>query len=226
MLQQGDTTVAATPGLYFSLSCVEPNQGNSTLAVSVAAADGLLIVAMSGAPSDQYPGDKPALDAIRKSFRLTTGGATPDLPRTGAGPQVYRDPRGRFSVSVPQGWTAAPQGDAVQISLGTGYAVLSTGSGIAQPAEVVSYLAGQFQSQYRNFSPVKRSSYKHGTHDAAYGIFYGTNAKGVDVVVTISGISAGGSNYLAMMSSVTQADAQEAGKAFLEISQSIRFAGE
>ncbi len=157
--------------------------------------------------------------------------AAPQAPaQTGGSSQVYRDPRGRFSVSVPPGWTAAPQGqggdDGVQISQGSSWAILSPFSGAKQPGDVVNSLYGQFQQQYKNLKMVDHQPFQLGAHDAAYAMFTGVNPKGVEVSFVISGIHASGANYLAMISNTPVAEAEKVSQLFRDMSLSIRFAGE
>ncbi|SPF55465.1 exported hypothetical protein [Candidatus Sulfopaludibacter sp. SbA4] len=174
-------------------------------------------------------------ECAAKRAALSGGGnpaapAPSNAPQPGGGSQVYRDPRGRFSVAVPPGWTATPQGqgggDGVQISQGSSWAVLSPFGGAARPDEVINQLAGQFQSQYRNLRIVSHAPFQLGAHDAAFTMYSGTNPKGVEVSLVISGVHASGNNYLAMISSVPAAQAEAINQVFRDISLSIRFAGE
>jgi hypothetical protein len=144
-----------------------------------------------------------------------------------AGAQTnYRDPQGRFTVTIPDGWNLQSNNGRVQLSSGPSYAVLTTGSGIAQPADVVNFLAGQFQKQYQNFRLSSQNTFKAGPHDAAFGIFFGTNGKGEDVVLELVGISAGGDRYLAIIASAPRANVKEASQSFSAIVQSVKFGGE
>jgi hypothetical protein len=158
-------------------------------------------------------------------------GAPPAVAPSNNGSQVYRDPRGRFSVTAPHGWAPSPMGDGgadgVQISRGSGWMVISPFAGnVAAPGDVVNQVANQVQSQYKNLRLMAHNLFKLGVHDAAYAMFAGVNGKGVEVSLTISGIAAGSGHFLVVISSVPMPEAQAVSPVFSQISQSIRFAGE
>src|ERR1700722_15922446 len=138
----------------------------------------------------------------------------------------YRDPQGRYSVVIPDGWNLQSNNGRVQLSSGPSYAAFSTGSGIAQPVQVVNFLAGQFQKQYQNFRMSSQNTFKAGSRDAAFGIFFGTNGKGEDVVLELVGISAGGGRYLAIIASAPRASIKEASQSFSQIVQSVQIGGQ
>ena len=61
---------------------------------------------------------------------MAGGGNAANSPQaSGDGGNTYNDPQGAFSIVIPQGWTASPQGDngagGVQIAQGASWAVIS-----------------------------------------------------------------------------------------------------
>ena len=75
-----------------------------------------------------------AISAISVTGFIEGGGAS------------YRDQQGRFSLRVPDGWTAAPLGDSVQVKRGNAFASVMVSGGGQEPARLLSWLAGQVGS--------------------------------------------------------------------------------
>lgn len=98
--------------------------------------------------------------------------------------EVYNNQAGQYSIEVPNGWTAMPQGENVYVSSGkSAYALvlIITGGG-AQPSRVAQ-VTDQFGQQWREY---KRTNDGPVTLDGVggrYAIYYGFNPIGVRAVV-------------------------------------------
>ncbi|MEP6690358.1 MAG: PDZ domain-containing protein [Gemmatimonadaceae bacterium] len=112
---------------------------------------------------------------------------------------MYRDPSGRFALSVPQGWNAVPQGQGVVVTNGTAMVVVSP----MKPAsgqEIVGYVSQQYAQQWQNFQSANKGDFQLSGQPAAYAMFTGTNPKGVAALLRIAGVSAGGQGYALIIS--------------------------
>lgn len=147
----------------------------------------------------------------------------------GAG-DAYSDPQGSFTLTIPQGWKAVPQGQngehGVQITQGRSWALVAPFSNVNQPGDVVNNLAGQIQSQYKNFTLGQHGPMKLNGFDAAVAMFSGTNLQGVPVSLVIMGVAAPGGHMFAVMSSVPQGEEQNSNPALSSMVESLRFAGQ
>ncbi|MBV8819356.1 MAG: hypothetical protein JO022_13440 [Acidobacteriaceae bacterium] len=171
------------------------------------------------------PAEQPAPAAPQQSADSeSTPAAT--QPASQASSTVYRDAQGRFSVDIPPGWTADPQGEngsqGVKLSAGSSWALIGPFGGATNAADVVVKLATQFQSQYKNFSMAKHAPVTSNGHAAEYGVFTGVNPQGTRVTLMIAGIAAGGDHYLAMMTSCPWAEANQTTGVFVQVFHSIR----
>jgi hypothetical protein len=151
-------------------------------------------------------------------------------PQQNANGSVYNDPRGSFSVAIPDGWTAAPQGEngatGVMITQGTSYAVVAPWATASQPSDIVVNLANQFQTKYQNFAMSQHGPSTLNGLDMAFGKFTGIDPKGAPVAMVIIGIAAPGGHFFMLLSSVHESDVQATGPALNTILQSLHFAGQ
>ncbi len=108
---------------------------------------------------------------------------------------AYHDPNGRFTIAIPTGWEAAPQGDALIIKHGTTYVVVSRVEGAASPQDVIASLAKQYGSQWRDVTIVNRGDFTLAGGPASYVTFSGTNPRGVAALLRMAGVTHGSDAY-------------------------------
>ncbi|MGP8243972.1 MAG: hypothetical protein ACLQVN_05580 [Bryobacteraceae bacterium] len=132
-----------------------------------------------------------AISAISVTGFLEGGGAS------------YRDQQGRFSLRVPNGWTAAPLGDSVQVKRGNAFASVMVSGGGQEPARLLSSLAGQVGSQWKSFKQIQQGASTLGGQRAAFGLYGGLNPHGVDSLLKIVAASTGRYSFALVMSSPT-----------------------
>jgi len=159
------------------------------------------------------------------------GNSSNNAPMASAGGTSYNDPQGAFSLMVPQGWTASPQGDngqgGVQIAQGSSWAIISPFASVKQPSDIVIGVEGQLRTQYKNLQIGNHGPAKFdGKLDMAYARYTGINPKGAGVTVVVIGIASPDGRYYLVMSSIPQNDTQGANQAMTAMVQSLHFAGQ
>jgi hypothetical protein len=156
-------------------------------------------------------------------------GAFPD-PGSGAGVAgggSFHDPKGRYSLTPPSGWNTAVDGNAgtATFSQGGSWATVATASG-AQPAAANQKIVQQIQAQYKDFKILNEGDFQNNGHPAHGTNATGINPKGVRVSVLVVSIGAGGSNYVSIISSAPNDQAQQINGVIMQMVNSVRFAGE
>lgn len=143
------------------------------------------------------------------------------------GTTLYRDPNGRFSVGVPQGWSATPEGEngdhGVLIRKGSSWAIIGPYDNVRSTAGVVNGLASEFQPDYRDFQLGDSGSLTVNGHDAAYGAYAGINSQGEHVGLRFAGIAAPGGHFLAMAASIPHNDIPAVDPVMKDVFMSISF---
>jgi len=119
---------------------------------------------------------------------------------------VYRDPSGRFSLKVPAGWSATPQGEngaaGVEFAHASSWIMIGPFGNAHDPIDVVEQLASEYQSKYRNFKMGDHGTTQVNGHDAAWAFCGGRNEKGELVALRLAGLAAPGGHFLAVLASV------------------------
>ncbi len=144
-----------------------------------------------------------------------------------ASSNVFHDPQGRYSLAVPEGWTAAPQADtgALQLSSGPSWAMVLAGGG-SVPSDVNHQVTQQIQAQFTGFQLLNEGDLQVNGHASHGTTATGMNPKGERVSVLVLSISAGGGHFLTIISSSPNDQAKAVNATVVKMAQSIRFAGE
>src|SRR5262249_39661180 len=112
---------------------------------------------------------------------------------------VYQDPQGYFSVNVAPGWAAKTQSGCygpsdrcpsgatgVNLFQGKNFAFIAPFSVQAsQPSDVVRIVAGEYQSEFRNFRMVQNEPSQLDGLDVALGTFTGIDPNGVSATLYV-----------------------------------------
>jgi hypothetical protein len=142
---------------------------------------------------------------------------------------MYRDPQGRYSLTVPAGWAVTPPADAgsgtVQLSSGPSWAMLLPTGG-SQPLDVNHEITHQIQAQFTGFQLLNEGDFQVNGHPAHGSTGTGINPKGMRVSVLIVSINAGSGHFLTVVSSAPNDQAKNINDTVMQLAQSIRFAGE
>ena len=156
---------------------------------------------------------------------------TPDRnPRVDG--KMYRDNQGRYSVVVPDGWTARPDTDGsgtLQLKHGSAWATIGLSMGTdegSRPADVAHGILQELKPDYRQPQLLDESDFENHGHAA-----HGANATGIDrngdhVAVTVVSIQAHGLYFLSVVSSAPNDQAHEINDQVMQMVKSIRFQGE
>lgn len=163
------------------------------------------------------------LEGQKGSQPIAHSGEWADM--AGGAPSVYRDPQGRYSLAVPDGWNVASDNGNVTLSSGASWVTVATSNG-AQPSDVNRQVVQQIQAQYKNFQILNEGDFQNSGHPS-----HGTNATGINprggrVSVLVVSVGAGSGHFLVLISSAPNEQAQQINGTVMRIAQSVRFAGE
>jgi hypothetical protein len=123
-------------------------------------------------------------------------------PSTGG--QAYRDPQGRFAISVPDGWRATASNRGVVVAAGSAYAMVAPFDGAASSEQVVGTLGQQYASQWRNLQIVNRGPTPVSGVRGEYVVYQGINPNGVPALLRIAGAASGGQAWAIVISAPLQ----------------------
>ena len=149
----------------------------------------------TGTGDDAFDGDTPP--NAPNGSGVPNGSTVPG----GAGGRSYRDPGGRFSLRVPDGWRAAPQNGGVVLTRGDANVVVSPFGGATSGEQVVGVLAQQYGQQWRGLQLVNRGQYALGGVPSAYAMFQGADPRGRPMLLRLVG-AVGPNGALAVILSV------------------------
>ena len=154
--------------------------------------------------------------------RAELNGGEPAAP---AGARVFKDPDGRYSVFVPEGWNTAANKGAATFSSGEAWATIIP-SPMSRPDEAVNAFVSQLRAGYARLDAAQSGQPTIGGHEAVFATFSGVNPKNDSVAVTVAGLLGPSGQVLVYMSSAPLARVDDYSNAFLAIIQGVRFAGE
>jgi hypothetical protein len=138
---------------------------------------------------------------------------------------TYSDPKGRFTVRVPAGWTSTPlNADAVSIGSGSAFATLMVFTGNTDSAGLLQGVARSTGAQWKNFAEARRGDTKFAGRTGPYITFSGTSPKGMDSFLQMLAVTDGASVYL-LMSSAPKTEYGKARTGFDQIEQSFALSG-
>ena len=150
----------------------------------------------------------------------------PALTAAGEGSGPYRDPQGRYSLTVPDGWTIKTDASgSAQLASGPSWATIIASSG-SQPIDVNHQILQQIQAQYKEFRLLNEGDLQVNGHPAHGSNATGVNPKGARVSLLAVSISAGSGHFLTVVSSAPNDQAKSVNGVIMQMTQSIRFAGE
>jgi hypothetical protein len=96
---------------------------------------------------------------------------------------AYRDPDGRFSLTVPAGWTVSNQQGMVQLRSGNSYTLVTVLDGGGDDPHRIARFTDEFGKEWRSYRRMKTGFVPIGGTDFAYAIYTGVNARGVEALV-------------------------------------------
>lgn len=154
-------------------------------------------------------------------------------PGTGAPAtsSTYRDNQGRYSLTVPEGWTATPESDGsgtLQLVRGSAWATvaLTSADDSSQPADLNRAILQDLKPRYKHTALVNESGFTANGHPAFETDGSGIDSKGVRVSVMVVSIQAHGLDFLSVVASAPNHEAKETSDQMMRMLQSIRFGGQ
>jgi hypothetical protein len=95
----------------------------------------------------------------------------------------YRDPGGRFSIDLPQGWSSSPSPNGTYFVAGNAYALATVvANGGANPSQVAAF-TDQFGKQWSNYRRLQSGNATVAGQAGAFAVYAGTPPKGGDAVL-------------------------------------------
>jgi len=245
--QDANDKIAGLPALLSIFTCQDSQVGPSIKLFEVATTNGKIVVFIQEAVTSDFNAAIPALNVITKSLRLTG-----DLAAANSAPQtqqastaryrhsnqpsasdsgnVYSDPQGMFSLAVPEGWKAIPEGNngdkgvmVAQSSTGYTMALFGPYNGASQPSDIVTDYENQFGNQLRNFTVGRHGDMSFNGYAAASAVCTGTNSDGVPLTIVIIGVAGPDGHFFRLISRVAQAEQRAQNPVFYALMQSIHF---
>lgn len=116
---------------------------------------------------------------------------------------TYRDPAGRFVITVPGGWKIRPLGDSVQIVRGDAYASVLLFEHTSDVNALLDQLGQNMGRKWRHFEPLGCGESTLAGQKASTASFSGENAQGQPAMLQLSGVSANNTAYVLVIGAPT-----------------------
>jgi hypothetical protein len=121
----------------------------------------------------------------------------PATPPGGA--STFSDSKGRFRIGVPRGWTANEGGGGATIWRGEMYVTVVPLDGPPAPGLLATF-SQQVSKQWQNFRQIEAGPWTLGGMPGEFGMYAGTNPRGVLALLRIVTAGAAGGGLILMMS--------------------------
>jgi hypothetical protein len=146
---------------------------------------------------------------------------------------AYRDGQGRYSLTIPEGWTATPAADGsgtLQLTRDSAWATVTlmtgAGSSASHPKNIAYAILHDMEPKYRDTAMIDENGFKYNGHSAYGAHAGGVDSKGAQVVVTVISVQISGLDFLSVVSSAPTDQARAINDQIMQMLHSIRFAGE
>jgi hypothetical protein len=144
-----------------------------------------------------------------------------------AGGQVYRDPNGRFTITIPAGWTIDASAGNLKITNGDAWANFNTESQPGGPLAVAQSTAEKMEQFMSEPKVLNQGNFTTGAKYPAAGITLectiSTKSGPAHRVMLFNAIAAGNDNYVVMTSSADYDTGHPLNAALAQAVDSIRF---
>jgi len=177
---------------------------------------------------------QPAISSAPQPAQMSSN--DPNFNPNAPAPSVssaYRDNQGRYSLTIPDGWTGTPTTDGsgtLNLARGPVWATVTlmtgAGSSASHPKDITRAILVDMEPKYSDTGILDENGFKYNGHPA-----YGAHATGVDsngthVVVTVVSVQVSGLNFLSVVSSAPTDQAKAVNDQIMQMVHSIHFAGE
>ncbi|MBI4905208.1 MAG: hypothetical protein HY820_16350 [Acidobacteria bacterium] len=129
----------------------------------------------------------------------------PAPPPAGSGGSLFGDPKQRFHLRVPAGWTATATQEGAVLSRASAYVNVLVFDGRRPPRSLVEALSSQVSGQWRNFQEMQGGETSLAGLAADFSLSAGVNPKGVPAVLKVVAAADTQRSYT-LLASVSRAD--------------------
>ena len=227
--------VVSGPGVMVILNTAAPQSNLGAVGQTLISIERSVTLGGGSASSSQSYGDSRQMETQRPMVSSNDPNWDPNAGPSGRSGRsgMYRDNQGRYSLVVPDGWSATPESDGsgtLQLSRGNAWATVAlmqgAGDSASRPVDIAHGILQEMQPQYQQAQVVSEGDFENNRHAA-----HGSNATGIDshgthVSVTVISIQAQGLHFLSVVSSAPEGQADEINGQILQMVKSIRFAEE
>ena len=149
----------------------------------------------------------------------------PPAPAQASPGHPFKDPRGRYSLSIPPGWEVSMAGDDPTFHNGASWIQVRIVTA-KSPSAAVDQAADLFRSQFTAFNTVNR-----GNTTIAGRASHGLNVDAITtagqrVSVLLTAQPQGGKQYFVLVSSTPVAQAPQLNTSVMNLANSVHFSGE
>ena len=149
----------------------------------------------------------------------------PPAPAQASPGHPFKDPRGRYSLSIPPGWEVSMAGDDPTFHNGASWIQVRIVTA-KSPSAAVDQAADLFRSQFTAFNTINR-----GNTTIAGRASHGLNVDAITtagqrVSVLLTAQPQGGKQYFVLVSSTPVAQAPQLNTSVMNLANSVHFSGE
>jgi hypothetical protein len=158
--------------------------------------------------------------------RMAALNSSASAPSTGDG-QIYKDPQGRFSITIPSGWTVDTSAGNLKITHGDAWANFNTEYQTGGPLAVAQSTALKMEQFMTEPKVLNQGNFTTGAKYPAAGIAIGctisTKSGPAHRIMLFNAIAAGNDNYVVMTSSADYDTGRPRNSELAQAVESIRF---
>lgn len=158
--------------------------------------------------------------------RMAALNGTAAAPASGGG-QVYKDPQGRFSITIPSGWAVDTSAGNLKITHGDAWANFNTEYQTGGPQAVAQSTALKMEQYMTDPKVLNQGNFTTGAKYPAAGLTIGctisTKSGPAHRIMLFNAIAAGNDNYVVMTSSADYDTGRPMNSELAQAVESIRF---
>lgn len=165
-------------------------------------------------------------DECQQRMAALNGSAAPPAASSGGG-QIYKDPQGRFSITIPSGWVVDTSAGNLKITRGDAWANFNTEYQTGGPLAVAQSTALKMEQFMTEPKVLNQGNFTTGAKYPAAGITIGctisTKSGPAHRIMLFNAIAAGNDNYVVMTSSADYDTGRPRNSELALAVESIRF---
>jgi hypothetical protein len=138
---------------------------------------------------------------------------------------TYRDPAGRFVITVPAGWKIRPLGDSVQIVRGDAYASVLLFEHTSDVSALLDQLGQNMEKKWKRFESLGRGESTLAGQKASTASFSGENAQGQPAILQLSGVRSANNTAYVLVIGAPKSDLPKVQDTLTKIERSFSLLG-